>query len=345
MIEIAIFVKMASVAIQLRQKLRHTHGMASIRSRGTSWRAEVYKNGQRESLTFPTKRQAVAWALQREEEIIGERLPEHTVNEAFERYIDQVCPKHRGMRWEIVRLKSLQRDTLASLRLRELKPYHIADWRERRLQTVSGASVRREMNLLQSVFKTCVRDWGWLEANPIKDVSRPPVPPSRKRRIRQDEVERIQLALGYEGGPPQTVSQRIALAFLFALETAMRSGEILGLTWADVGEKSVALPMTKNGDSRRVPLSRRAREIISLLPRDKPTVFDVESATKDALFRRARDSAEIANLHFHDSRAEAIWRLSKKLDVMELARIIGHRDIKSLMLYYNTDPDELADRL
>ena len=50
-------------------------------------------------------------------------------------------------------------------------------------------------------------------------------------------------------------------------------------------------------------------------------------------------------LRFHDSRAEAIWRLSKKLDVLELARVIGHRDIKSLLIYYQTDADELADRL
>lgn len=61
--------------------------------------------------------------------------------------------------------------------------------------------------------------------------------------------------------------------------------------------------------------------------------------------RRARDAAQIKNLHFHDSRAEAIWRLSKKLDVLELARVIGHRDINSLRLYYNTTADELADRL
>ena len=63
------------------------------------------------------------------------------------------------------------------------------------------------------------------------------------------------------------------------------------------------------------------------------------------MFRRARDTAMIENLHFHDSRAEAIWRLSKKLDVLELARVIGHRDIKSLLIYYQVDADELADRL
>lgn len=30
---------------------------------------------------------------------------------------------------------------------------------------------------------------------------------------------------------------------------------------------------------------------------------------------------------------------------LELARMIGHRDIASLMFYYNTTADELADRL
>ena len=53
----------------------------------------------------------------------------------------------------------------------------------------------------------------------------------------------------------------------------------------------------------------------------------------------------MVDLHFHDSRSEAIWRLSKKLDVLELARVIGHRDVRSLMIYYQTDADTLADRL
>jgi integrase len=201
------------------------------------------------------------------------------------------------------------------------------------------------MNLLQSVFKACRRDWGWLAIDPLKDVDRPPNPASRKRRIAQDEIDRMVLALGYDGGSPQSQSDRVALAFLFAIETAMRAGEILGLQWADIGEKSVVLPMTKNGDQRRVPLSPRAREILALLPKGEGAVFGLQSGSRDALFRKARNRAEIPNLHFHDSRAEAIWRLSKKLDVMELARVIGHRDLKSLLFYYNTSADDLADRL
>lgn len=319
--------------------------MASIQRRGTSWRAEIYKDGRRESNTLPTKAQAVQWALMREAELTGARLPENTVKDALRRYADEVAPKHKGARWELARLGLLERDPLALVRLPALRPIHLAEWRERRLGQVAPASVRREMNLLQSVFKSCRKDWGWLNGDPIKDVDRPQAPASRKRRVAQEEIDRLTLALGYDGGVPETAQHRVALCFMFALETAMRAGEILGMKWSDVSAKSVTLPKTKNGDVRRVPMSARAREIINLLPQEADSVFDLDPGTRDTLFRRARDAAQIENLHFHDSRAEAIWRLSKKLDVMELARVIGHRDLKSLLIYYQTDADELADRL
>lgn len=319
--------------------------MASIRRRGAAWRAELYREGKRESASFPTKQQAAAWAQQREAELVGARVPDNSVADAFRRFIVEVCPKHRGGEWERYRLQLFSRDKIADVRLPNLRPIHIAEWRERRLKMVSGASVRREMNLLQSVFKACLREWGWLTIDPLKDVDRPPNPPSRRRRISQDEIDRLTLALGYNGGAPVTISDRIALAFLLALETAMRAGEILGLAWTDVGDKSVTLHRTKNGDERRVPLSLRAREIIALMPKSDARPFDIDNGSRDALFRKARDSAQIENLHFHDSRAEAIWRLSKKLDVMELARMIGHRDIRSLMHYYAASAEELADRL
>lgn len=319
--------------------------MASIRRRGASWRAELYRHGVRESATFPTRAQAVAWAQAREAELTGARLPEHTVREAMRRYAQEVAPKHRGERWEVLRLRAMETDPLADVRLPALSAVQLAAWRDRRLQSVAPATVRREMNLLQGVFKVARREWGWLRVDPLEDVDRPPNPPSRRRRISQDEIERIVLALGYDGGPPETVSDRVAMAFLFAIETAMRAGEILGLRWEHVGGKSVLLPRTKNGDQRRVPLSPYARELLALLPRGDGPCFGLEPSQRDALFRKARDRAGIRDLHFHDSRAEAIWRLSKVFDVMELARVIGHRDLKSLLYYYAADADELADRL
>lgn len=319
--------------------------MASIRKRGATWRVELYRDGQRESGTFATKREATAWAQQREAELGGERLPDHTVKDALRRYGREVAPTHKGEKWELARLGLMERDQLAAVRLPSLRRDHVAEWKQRRLQDVSGASVARELNLLRSVLEEARREWGWLHTNPAQDVARPPSPPSRKRRITADEASRIALACGLDEDKADTALNRTGLAFLFALETAMRAGEILSLTWDRVRPKAVHLPATKNGDSRDVPLSLRAREIIAVLPRDRATCFDLDPGTRDVFFRRARGAAGIANLHFHDSRAEAIWRLSRKLDVLELARIIGHRDLRSLMIYYQTSADDLADKL
>jgi integrase len=320
--------------------------VANIEKRGERWRVRVrLPDGSRPSKTFRTRTEAAAWAHAITAGAVDVPVGEHTVRDALRRYASDVAPTHRGERWEVMRCRLLEQVPMAQKRLAALTASDLALWRDARLRQVSPGTVRREMSLLGSVLQVARKEWGWLRANPLADVKKPTAPRSRRRRVTDEEVERIQLALGYEGGVPETAGHRVALAFEFAVQTAMRAGEILGLTWANVRTKAVTLPQTKNGDVRDVPLSPRAREIIALLPREAATVFDVEPGTRDALFRKARDRAQIEDLHFHDSRAEAIWRLSKKLDVLELARIIGHRDVRSLMIYYQTTADELADRL
>jgi integrase len=320
--------------------------MASIRKRGNRWRAELYRNGVRESDTFVTKKEAAEWALQREAELTGKRLPDKTLGDALADYAKKVSPTHKGERWELLRLTALGNADMARKPLAALSGPDIASWRDSRLKEVSGATVAREMTLLRSVLEAARLDWGWLRSNPMADVRKPRTPTSRKRRVTADEIERVTIACDLADGlEARTALQRTGLAFLFALETAMRAGEILGMRWPDVAEKSVRLPVTKNGDVRTVPLSLRAREIIALLPRTDAPVFNLQPGTRDALWRQAVKATQIPDLHFHDARAEAIWRLSKKLDVMELARVIGHRNLSSLLLYYQTSADDLADRL
>lgn len=319
--------------------------MASIEKRGRTWRVRIMVGGQKVSASFPTKQQAAAWALQQQAEMRGERLPAKTVGDALERFATEVVPNRRGGRWEGIRLKSLGREPIARRSLAALTGADIAAWRDARLKEVSSATVAREMALIRAVLEKSRREWGWLRDKPMAEVAVPKSPPSRKRRITQVEIERVSLALGLTDLEARTAENRVGLAFLFALETAMRAGEILGLHWRDVHPKHVVLPRTKNGDRREVPLSPRAREILAALPRTDRPCFDLHAGSRDTLWRQAVKRAGIVDLHFHDSRAEAIWRLSKKLDVLELARVIGHRDLRSLMIYYQADADELADRL
>jgi integrase len=135
---------------------------------------------------------------------------------------------------------------------------------------------------------------------------------------------------------------------MFAIETAMRTGEMCRTVWGNVSDKSLLIPadIAKNGHSRVVPLSKEARRLIDLMDKSTDTVFDLKVDQVDANFRKYRDKAGIKDLHFHDFRREALTRLAKKMDVMTLAKVSGHKDLKILLnTYYAPDMDDVADLL
>lgn len=329
--------------------------MASIRPHGNRYRVQVYVNGVRESAVRDTRKEAAQWALEREAELRGKKLPDKTFADALRRYTRENTTGTGG-HWERIRLASLERAPIAARRLAALDADDFAGWRDdrlkenahRRKEPVKPGTVAREMNLMRSVLEVARKEWRWIRVNPMTDVAWPKTPKGRARRVSAEEVETLATAFGvWDKLQAETATQRVGLAFLFALETAMRSGEILALTWPHIhlSERYVTLPETKNGDSRDVPLTARAVEILRALPLGFGPAFALDAATRDALWRKVRDKTPHRDIHFHDTRAEAIWRLSKKLDVMELARVIGHRDLNSLMHYYRASAAEMARRL
>lgn len=321
--------------------------MASIQKHGARWRVQVYAGGVRDSKVFTTRQEAAQWALQREAEVAGKRLPDKSLADAMALYAEKVAPTHRGEAWERVRLKALGADPIARRKLAGLDADDFAHWRDARLKQVKPGTVARELNLLRGVLEYARKPpHRWVRANPLTDVEWPRTPRGRARRISAEEVAAVTSAFGVDTLRAATATQRVGLAFLFALETAMRSGEMLGLRWEDVhlAARYVVLPQTKNGDRREVPLSSRAVSILSALPVGDGPVFGLDAALRDALWRKTRPKA-LPDLHFHDTRAEAIWRLSKRFDVLQLARVIGHRDLKSLLIYYNETAADLAKRL
>ena len=199
------------------------------------------------------------------------------------------------------------------------------------------------MQLVSGVMNQAVREWGYLNENPMASVRRPAEPPSRDRLPTDREMEALALSAGTD---LSVATARTFHAFLFAIETGMRSGEIVGLRWDDVDlEARVAhLPITKNGSARDVPLSLEAVRLLEALPRVDP-VFGLNGAQRDALWRKLRDRAGVVGLTFHDARHLAVTRLAKKLDVLDLARMVGHKNIQMLMRYYNASASDIAKGL
>ena len=310
------------------------------------WQAQVARKGVRKSKTFPTRLEAKDWATHEEYLATGQGHPRSgmALGDLFERYGREVSPRKRGKITEIIRLEKLRRDRIAGIRLDRLKPADFADWRDRRLEEVAPGSVNREMVLMSGVLTVARKEWGLIASNPMTDVRKPSNPPPRDRRVSDAEIAAL-LTAG--GDDLDTSTARAVHAFRFAIETAMRAGEIVRLAWDDVDRTTrvAHLAMTKNGTARKVPLSTAALGLLDALPRNGAACFGLKSQQLDVMFRKARERAGIENLRFHDSRHEAITRLAKKLDVLSLARMVGHRDIRMLQVYYNETAEELAQRL
>jgi integrase len=135
----------------------------------------------------------------------------------------------------------------------------------------------------------------------------------------------------------------------FALASAMRRGEILGLRWDDIdfAKRTAFIALTKNGTARTVPLSSKAVEILTQLPRNiEGTIFPINGPALSASFDRARKLAKLDDFHFHDLRHMAITRLAEKLpNLIELSAVSGHKSLAMLKRYYHPNVEQLAQKL
>lgn len=332
--------------------------MGSIRKRGNKYQAQIRITYNfkmiSESKSFQSKLEALKWIEIREAQIksgISKNLDtSKTLREAIERYRDVITPEKRGARWETLRLNAMLRNPNLPLdrQLDSITTDELAHWR--RLLDMAPASKNRVTTILRSVLETARLEWKWLADNPIKDLKRLPEPQARDRRISDQEISLICEELEFNLNDPETSTQKqkIGLIFLFALETAMRQSEITTLTWQQIHlrDKYLTLIETKNRYRRHVPLSSKAIRLLKIMnPQKMGDVFGIDADTVSTLFRRAVQKCKIQNLRFHDTRHEACTQLAQLIPLLDLAKMIGHRDIKSLMIYYDATPTEIANRL
>jgi integrase len=321
-----------------------------IRKQRDKWRVEVQRNGVRLSAVFETKSAAQQWGIREESALLAEKrgaFPKRTLSEAIDRYVEKVSALKAGEKFERLRLEALKRDfpDLAGKALSKITTADLVAWRDARLLKVTKGSVQRDLNLISHVFTKARDEWKWCGESPLTGMQAPGDNPPRDRLPTNSEIRRILRWLGYiTGRLPTTKQQEAAFAFLLALRTGMRAGEVLQLG-PDTVSGSVATVSHKmqhrTGRPRKVPLSRHAIRLLRGFPG-----FTLSSASLDALFRKARDSLLIEDLHFHDARAAALTRFSRKVDVLELARISGHKDLRTLMsVYYRMSSEDIAGRL
>jgi integrase len=327
--------------------------MASIRNRNGKWQVRINRQGfPSTTKTFNSRSLAERWSRQIENEIKNgtyqnaNQARETKFRDAIERYLDEVTLKSKSIKEDSYRLKAMMRHWIGSLTLIELNQFKVVKYRDERLEKVSAGTVIRELAYISSIINHARREWGYVITNPIPLVKKPPSPPGRNRILSEEELNRL-----FEACKPRVKNGNLLILPIvrFAYETAMRRSEILGLTWncVDLNKRVAYLHTTKNGESRKVPLSSKAIEILNSLHKDSTRkIFPINHANFTAHFERVRKTARIEDLHFHDLRHMAITRMAKKLpNVIELSSVSGHKSLKMLQRYYHPDAEELALKL
>jgi integrase len=326
--------------------------MASIRFRSNKWQARVSRKGEQSLVkTFQSKEDAERWA--RSVEVEWDRgtytnihqAQKTTFGELIERYLREVTPLMRGAGADTIRLKAIMRRPIAKENMATLTSSKIAKYRDQRLQEIKPSTVVRELAYFSSIINHARREWGLNTPNPVLGVRKPAQPQGRNRILTYDE-EGILL----EACIPKANRNIYTRPFvILAIETAMRRGEILSLRWVDINyqTRTAYLSLTKNGESRRVPLSTRAIETLQLLPRSiDGRVLPINFAALETNFKRARDRAGLLDLRIHDLRHTAATRLSEKLpNLLELSAVTGHKSLTMLKRYYHPNAEQLAIKI
>ncbi|NGX45418.1 MAG: UDP-N-acetylglucosamine 1-carboxyvinyltransferase 1 [Chlamydiae bacterium] len=225
---------------------------------------EVWQSGRKyyKSKTCNSKREALAWEGKIKHEIRSgiltpESLKNRKLSEAIEQFIARVLPQKPKNSRNVEQHLGWWKDQIGHVGLSDITPSMLVECRDRLLKepTVLGkprapATVVRYLSSLSSVFETAIREWHWVEKNPIRLIRKPTVSNARTRFLSEDECHRLLAACKTSKNP------YLYPVVAIALGSGMRKGEILNLCWQDIdfNKKLMFLGKTKNGSIRYVPM-------------------------------------------------------------------------------------------
>lgn len=315
------------------------------------WQAHVRRRGYPTQVrTFDTKAEAEAWAATIESEIARgvfvcrAEAEGTTLTEALNRYVIEVSAAKKTANREIYTIRWWQASALGPRSLASIRGKDIAFvLAAKEAEGAAPHTIHLYLALLSHLFTMARRVWGMEGlSNPTEFVRKPKLPQGRDRRLVDDEEARLlaaAVAYGGEVGPLIT----------WAIETAMRRGEIAAMRWEhlDRTARVLLIPETKTGTPRRVPLSTKALAVLDELPRRiDGRVWGMRPDSISQAFERVCKAAGIKGLTFHDLRHEATSRLFEKgLNPMQVAAITGHKTLQMLKRYTHLRAEDLVGML
>lgn len=304
----------------------------ALLKRGRFWHMDVGCNGRRIRKSTDTADRKLAETIHAKtlaQAVEGKWLDKpknskKTFQEMMEKYMaEHSVPNKASSGRDQTSLKHLL-PCFGKMPLTDIKPNLISQYKvKRKKDGASPCSVNRELALMKHAFNLAIREWEWVNENPVIRVRKEKEPPPRDRWLRYEEEEILLQA------SPQWLRELI----IFAVETGCRLSENLSLTWNDIDlqKRTAVIFGSKTGERRTVPLSKRAywllkakadvRQINSLL------VFrDIDRYSVTKAFKKMTKKLSLENLRFHDLRHTFATRLAQSgVDEYLIQKLLGHK--------------------
>jgi len=274
--------------------------------------------------------------------------PNMTLAAAFERYF-RLKVRKRSLAKDRRHAEHLKAAFGQHTRLKDLTAARISAYRERRLAAtslrlkdaegnpmpLSAASINRPLQLLRHLLHLARDEWGVLDAIPRVKLEKEPE--GRVKWLEPDDEARLLAACADSG------NSHLLPIVTIALETGMRYGEILGMTWerVDMSRGVIRLELTKSGRRREVPMRQAVYDALARLPGERQGHIWPEQSIRTA-WETAVERAKLDDWHFHDCRHHfASWFMMRGGHLLALSKILGHAKVSMTEKYAHLAPDHL----
>lgn len=340
--------------------------MATIQKRANqdgkpSYRAQVRLKGYPpQTATFERLTDARKWAQLTEAAIKEGRhfktteAKRHTLGDLVDRYIKDVMPTKRDSAHQARQLL-WWKEQVGHLPLADVTPALLVECRDKLTNSVtvrhkqrSPATVNRYLAALSHAFTVAVKEWQWLEDNPLRKVSKPKESRGRVRFL--SDPERTALLDACR----QSSNADLYLAVVLSLSTGARQQEIMSLRWQqiDLNAGLIRLEHTKNGERRALPLAGHALGLVKerakvrridtdlLFPSKVNPAKPVDLRTP---WEKALKQADIEDFRWHDLRHSAASYLAMNgATLAEIADVLGHKTLAMVKRYAHLSEQHTA---
>jgi integrase len=272
----------------------------------------------------------------------------------IDRYWDEYGSKKKSSDRERSVL-NVVREELGTLFVREVDGQTVDRWYQglTAKRGLSPGTAVRHFNVMHHMMEKASTIWAaetGIDRNPadLVEVKRPD--DQRERYLSAEELRSLKAALDdkmfrQDHRAINRTFYRLRLLVLIALTTGMRMAEIFALTWGDVLYREGLIAVRsklKGGKVRYAPMTPELAAEIQRFPAviGEDRIFPPKHGAKgerqrvEGSFETVLELAGIVDFRFHDLRHSfASWYMMNGGDLYELAKILGHKNIKMTERY------------